>query len=126
MLILLGVLWTVVGAWMLIRARRHRLRSISVRGEITKVARSRDPEEMSRLTFRFTTVDYRDIEVTSNTNAQRLPQRGDRVTVIYDPRKPQRASINTREQRGLSMGWQVTALGLFLLVLGVLVALNVL
>lgn len=122
-----GLAWTTCGAWMVIRARRHRARWAQVSGVITGLVRSRDPDSPTvRPIFRFTTLDGHEIEVTSKYGETNPPQPGDRVTILYAPRKPGHAIINTGGQRGSTMGWALTAFGLLLTTLGVLTALNIL
>ncbi|SIS03901.1 DUF3592 domain-containing protein [Micromonospora avicenniae] len=94
---------------------------------ITDLVPSRDPDDrVSWPIFRFTTVEGHEVEVTSSFGEGRPPQPADGITILYDPRKPHRAIINTSGQSGSSMGWILTALGLFLTTLSVLTALNIL
>ncbi|MFF0307020.1 DUF3592 domain-containing protein [Streptosporangium sp. NPDC004379] len=52
------------------------------------------------------------------------PRPGDRVMILYDPQKPRHARIDTGGQRGSTMGWILTGLGL-LATLGVLTAVDI-
>ncbi|SMC85765.1 Protein of unknown function [Lentzea albidocapillata] len=80
----------------------------------------------ARPIFRFTTLEGHEVEVTSKYGETNPPQPGDRVTILYTPQKPQHAVINTGGQRGSTMGWALTAVGLVLVTLGVLAALDIL
>jgi hypothetical protein len=123
----LGVVWTAYGAWLLFSVRRHRSRSVQVPGVVTGLVRSRDPDSpTSRPIFRFTTVEGHEVEVTSRSGEASPPQPGDSVTILYDRRKPRRAVIDTSGQRGSTLGWLLTGLGLVLLTMSVLSALDIL
>ncbi|MGN9907561.1 DUF3592 domain-containing protein [Phytohabitans sp. LJ34] len=94
---------------------------------VTGLVRSRDPDSPSvRPIFRFTTLEGHPVEVTSKYGETNPPQPGARVTILYAPEDSGRAVINSSGQRGSTMGWTFTALGLFLVTLGALSALNVL
>jgi hypothetical protein len=93
---------------------------------VTGLVRSRDPDSSTcRPIFRFTTLEGHEVEVTSKHGEVSPPQPGDRVTILYDPRKPRHALIDTSGQRGSGMGWTMTAFGLLLATLSVLAALNI-
>ncbi|WP_055478141.1 DUF3592 domain-containing protein [Sphaerimonospora mesophila] len=117
----------VCGAWIVINARRFRARAVRVPGVITGLVRSSDPDSPTcRPVFRFTTLEGHEVEVTSGFGEAHPPQPGDRVTILYNPRKPRKARIDTSGQTGSAMGWIVIGLGLLLVALGVLSALDVL
>ncbi|MEV0363099.1 DUF3592 domain-containing protein [Nocardia fusca] len=121
------MVYTAYGAWLLFSVRRHRSRSVQVPGVVTGLVRSRDPDSYtSRPIFRFTTVEGHEVEVTSRHGEASPPQPGDSVTILYDRREPRRAVIDTSGQRGSTLGWLLTALGLFLLTMSVLTALDIL
>ena len=115
------------GAWLVIRARRLRARWAQVPGVITDLVHSCDREKpTARPIFRFTTHEGHEVEVTSKYGETNPPQPGDHVTILYTPQKPGQAVINTGGQRGSTMGWALTAIGILLVALGVLAALNIL
>ncbi|WP_433499728.1 DUF3592 domain-containing protein [Sphaerimonospora sp. CA-214678] len=93
---------------------------------ITGLVRSRDPDSPTcRPVFRFTTLEGHEVEVTSRFGEADPPQPGDRVTILYDPRKRRKARIDAGGQDGSAMGRILIGLGLLLTALGVLSALDI-
>ena len=126
-LVLVGAGWVIVGALFMINARRRRLRSVQVPGMVIgqKIG-SGENGLVYFPSFRFTTIEGNEVEVTSSYGGGSAPQPGQNVTVLYDPRKPQRAKIDTPDQTGLAMGRILFGFGLVLTVLGVLTAFGIL
>lgn len=73
-------------------------------------------------TVTFTTADGREVRATSHFGSSPAPGRvGETVTVLYDPRDPQRVRIDNVRGRGTCMGVLLMILGAVLAAIGVAV-----
>lgn len=121
-----GVVSTSIGILLLANARRRRARWIRVPGLVTDLVPSSDPDSPAKFpTFRFTTTEGHEVKIKSGRGENNPPRPGDNVTVLYDPKEPQRAVIDTTGQSDISMGRWLIGFGLVLLTLDVLTILGV-
>ncbi|WP_165970160.1 DUF3592 domain-containing protein [Nonomuraea terrae] len=125
--VVLGLVLVAFGGWQLISARRIRARGVRVPGVVIgyKQVAGGGEEPLSRPVFRFTTLEGHELEVTSRTGEPRGYLPDERIEVLYNPQKPERARIDNAGQRGSTMGWIVTTMGVFVLAVGVLGFLDV-
>lgn len=124
----LGLGFLGLGLWMLTRARAFAARAVRVQGVVTDLELF--PHGMGKdafiVVFRFTTYEGQEIEVRSSFAVEKPPARGELAPVVYDPRKPERARLDSPGQRGTRLVWIVILVGTSFATMGALFLLGIL
>jgi hypothetical protein len=72
--------------------------------------------QVCRPVLAFRTLDGREIQTATGVGSSRvIAQPGEQVRVIYDPRNPSRAEIDTWAGRASWLPWLITVMGLAVL-----------
>ena len=128
LLILGGLVFTVSGGYGVRQDRRLTRTGQQVPGTVVGLrwnySINRDaPASGSRVCYpvlAFRTLDGHDVQTASRVGSSKvIAQTGDQVTVLYDPRNPARAEINTSAGRATWLPYLITVAGLAVLGYGV-------
>ena len=119
----IGLLWCIagslliggVGVGMLVRTRRFLARAVRVPGMVTGLRRSPSSGNGGstyRPQFAFRTYEGREVHTESSIGSNPPPARpGQSITVLYDPRDPNRARVDSLVGRGGYIAWCFTVFG---------------
>ena len=113
-----GLLFGGIGVGLLVKTRRFLSRAVRVPGMVTGLRGSASGNGRSyfpRLTFR--THEGQEVHTESRFSQNPPPaQPGQSVTILYDPRDPNRARVDSVKGRGLYLAWCFTVSGAVLTV----------
>ncbi len=112
--VLAGLGFVAFGAYVIRTGRRLRRYGRGAPGTVVRLRWESNDHGGGRFypTFRFRTEDGREIEAESDLGANPAPAReGQRVTVVYDPARPQRARIDSMLGGGAVHGPLFVAFG---------------
>lgn len=113
-----GLVLAVAGAVGLFADHRLTRNGQRVTGTVVDIQRKPGSDgPTSRPILGFRTLDGREMRVPARTSGR--PQPGQQVSVIYDPRHPATAEIDTRAGRGIVLLIVVTLVGAGVLAYGV-------
>ncbi|MEV0970696.1 DUF3592 domain-containing protein [Microtetraspora glauca] len=118
---LIGVIFSLVGAGLLINAREFRRRALRAPGHVVGLRRSDSGDGPTFYPIvRFMTAYGQEVETQSRFGSNPPAARpGQTVTVMYDPADPRRIRIDNATGNGTLLGGIFLGVGLLLLLAGI-------
>lgn len=109
-----GLIFVAAGMFGILSSRRLARNGQRVTGTVVAVQRTSGADGATyRPVLGFRTLDGQDMRVTAKTSGR--PPTGKQVPVVYDPRRPTNAEIDTWAGRGTPLLVIITGLGVCLL-----------